>query len=32
MKLIETDYNMMAVDFDISIPKRKFERVEMYDL
>ena len=31
-KVIETDHNLMAVDFDISIPKRKFERVEMYDL
>ena len=31
-RVIETDHNLMAVDFDISIPKRKPERVEMFNL
>ena len=29
---METDHNAMIADFNISIPKRKPERVEMFNL
>ena len=31
-RLVETDHNLMIADFDISVPKRKPERVELYNL
>ena len=31
-RVIETDHNLMLGDFDISVPKRKSERVEMFNM
>ena len=31
-RVIETDHNMMIADFDISVPKRKPERIEIFNL
>ena len=31
-RVIETDHNLMYVDFDIAIPKRKAERLEVFNL
>ena len=31
-RIIETDHNLMIADFDISVPKRKPERVELFNL
>ena len=31
-RVIDTDHNLMLGDFDISVPKRKSERVEMFNM
>ena len=31
-RVVETDHNLMIAEFDISVPKRKPERVEIYNL
>lgn len=31
-RVVETDHNMMIMDFNISVPKRKRDRVEIFNL
>ena len=31
-RVVETDHNLMIADFNISVPKRKPERVELFNL
>ena len=31
-KVVETDHNLMIADFDISVPKRNAERIEVFNL
>ena len=31
-KVVETDHNMMIADFDITVPKRNAERIEVFNL
>ena len=31
-RVIETDHNLMFADFDVSVPKRKPQRIELFNL